>query len=178
MNRLILIPLLTLVVSLQMIGAAFAGFFGFGSDDKGKSGLDFNRGYDINTVATISGRVSSLPHEGDRGQLFLEVKSEAGPVEVNLGPASFWDKKGIPVHLNDELSVKGSKAQGQDGKAYILTQKIVNRSSGAQIDVRKERGDPIWAGTGASSMGQGRPAGGFMFQGGGMIRGGGGMMRH
>lgn len=169
-----ILPWALLLICL-FTGTASASFFGFGSDDKGKSGLDFNRGYDINTVATVSGRVTSLPHEGDRGQFLLEIRAGSESVNVSLGPGSFWEKKGIQVRLNDEITAKGSKAQGEDGKSYLLTQKLVNRTTGAQIELRSERGDPAWLGRG---LGQERSSGGMMFQGGGMMRSGGGMMRH
>lgn len=177
MSRVISTLFLALMINTVITGAAFAGFLGFGSDDKGKSGLDFNKGYDINTVATVSGRAASPPREGDRGQLFLEVRSGNGPVEVSLGPGSFWEKKGIPIRPNDEITVKGSKAQGQDGKTYLLTQKLVNKTTGSELELRSEKGDPVWSGRGSAGAGQGRFGGG-MFQGGGMMRGGGGMMRH
>jgi hypothetical protein len=160
-----------------LAGAASASFFGFGADEKGKSGLDFNRGYDVNTVATVSGRVTALPHEGDREQYVIEVKSGSESVNVSVGPGSFWEKKGIPIQLNDEVSAKGSKAQGEDGKAYLLTQKLVNRTTGSQLELRSENGEPVWPGRSAGGMGKERSSGGQGFQG-GMMRSGGGMMRH
>lgn len=85
MNRLILKFFLALVANFQMIGTASTGFLGFGSDDKGKSGLDFNRGYDINTVATVSGCVTSLPREGTAGSFSLSSGREPG--RWKLAPA-------------------------------------------------------------------------------------------
>jgi hypothetical protein len=162
-----------------LVGVASASFFGFGADEKGKSGLDFNRGYDVNTVATVSGRVTALPHQGDRDQYVIEVKSGTESVTVSVGPGAFWEKKGIPIQLNDEISAKGSKAQGQDGKSYLLTQKLMNRTTGGQLELRSEKGEPVWSGHGAGRLGQNRSLGGQGFRGGGMMRGGGGgMMRH
>jgi hypothetical protein len=154
-----------------LAGAAFAGFWG--SDDKGKSGLDFNHGYDVNTVGTVSGRAVSAPHPGEKGNILVEVRRGEETLNVSVGPQSFWEKKGIAIHPNDELSVKGSRAQGQDGKSYLLAQKLVNRTTGAQLDIRNEKGEPAWSGRGMTGS-----AGGMRNQGGGMMRGGGGgMMR-
>lgn len=175
-NRLSSILALVLALNGLLPGAASAGFFGFGSDEKGKSGLDFNRGYDINTVTTLSGRVVSSPHPGDREQYLIEVKSGSELVNVSVGPGSFWEKKGIPVRINDEISAKGSKAQGEDGKTYLLTQRLVNRTTGSQLELRGERGEPVWSGRSAAGIGLGQSSMGHMFRGGGFM--GGGMMRH
>lgn len=172
---------LTLILSLflsGLTGNASAGFLGFGSEEKGKTGLDFNRGYDINTVGIINGHVVSLPRAVENEQYAFEIQTGAGPVNVTVGPGSFWQKSGIAVRLNDEVSAKGAKAQGQDGKEYLLTQKLVNRTTGATVELRSDGGAPVWSGKNAGSSGfrsrDGRFGGGFM-RGGGMM--GGGMMR-
>ena len=164
-----------LILNTLLIGTVFAGFFD--SDDKGKSGLDFTGGYDINTVSTMSGQVISLPHSGEKESVIVEIKSGNQILNISVGPGPYWEKKGITINLNDELTVKGSKAQGQDGKTYVLPQKLVNRTTGAQVDLRSEKGEPVWSGRGMNSMRLERPAGGMRNQGGGMMRSGGGMMR-
>lgn len=157
-----------------MLGTAFAGFFG--SDEKGKSGLDFTSGYDINTVTTMSGRVISLPHPGEKENTIVEIKSGNESLNICLGPGSFWEKKGIAINVNDDLSVKGSKAQGQDGKSYVLARKLVNKSTGAQVDLRNDKGEPVWSGRNTSNTGMSSPLGGMRNQGGSMMRSGGGSM--
>jgi hypothetical protein len=164
-----------IILNSLLIGTVFAGLFS--SDDKGKSGLDFTGGYDINTVSTISGQVSSLPHSGEKENVIVEIKNGNQTLHISVGPASFWEKKGIPITLNDELTVKGSKAQGKDGKSYVLAQKLVNRTTGGQVDLRSEKGEPAWSGWSLGGMRQESPAGGMRNQGGGMMRSGGGMMR-
>lgn len=164
-----------LLISLQF-GTAFAGFFS--SDDKGKIGLDFNSGYDVNTVSTLSGRVLSLPHAVEKGNIIVVINSHNETLNISLGPESYWDKKGIAIKVNDDLSVKGSKAQGQDGKSYLLAQKLVNRTTGAQVDLRNEKGEPAWSGRGMTGSGSAGIGGSMRSIGGGMMRGGGGgMMR-
>jgi hypothetical protein len=175
-GRFSLICMMTFLLNCQLLGTAFAGFFG--SDDKGKSGLDFTGGYDVNTVTTMSGRVISLPHTGEKENIITEIKSGNESLTISLGPGSYWEKKGIVINVNDNLSVKGSKAQGKDGKTYVLTQKLVNKTTGAQVDLRNDKGEPVWPGRNTSNTQMGSPAGGMRSQGGGMMRGGGGgMMR-
>lgn len=158
--------------------SAHAGFgFGFGSDNWGKSGLDLNRGYDINTVTTVSGKVTALPRFIEKEQVIIEIKNGSDIVNVSVGPDSFWGANGIPVNLDDDLSAKGSLAQGKDGKTYLMAQKLTNRTTGSQVELRSERGISAWSG-GANSMRSGvRSGSGMRNSGGGMMRGGGGMMR-
>lgn len=161
--------------------SAYAGFgFGFGGDDAGKSGLDLNRGYDINTVATVTGRVASPPKSGEVG-VTVAIVSGGETVNLYVGPGSYWGKNGIPVHLNDDITAKGSKSQGKDGKNYLLTQKLVNRTTGAQVELRNEKGEAGWLSAEGHSTSTRDSRGGSMMRsgGGGMMRsgGGGGMMR-
>jgi hypothetical protein len=166
------------VVSLCLQqGTAFA-LFGFGSSEEGKSGLDFARGYDINTVTTVTGRVVSLPQPQEHAPTIIEISSGNDKLYVYVGPAAFWEKNGIPLHVNDELLVKGSKAQGRDGKVYVLTQKLTNRTTGTKLELRSEKGEPAWSGRGERSMHHEHNSGGMHHQGHDMMRGGGGMMRH
>ena len=103
-----------------------------------------------------------------------------------VGHSTYWDKNGIAVHINDDISAKGSKAQGKDGKTYLLGQKLVNRTTGVQVELRNENGDGAWTGASIpgttrmenSSHGQMNQGGGMMRSGGNIMRGGGGMMRH
>jgi hypothetical protein len=159
--------------------SARAGFFG---GDESKSGLDFTRGYDVNTVSTVSGRVISQPHPAEQENVVVEIRSGKDTLNVSVGPASYWEKQGIAISMNDELTVKGSKAQGKNGKTYLLAQKLVNRTTGAQLELRNDTGEAAWSGKAAGGTRSSGPAGsmggGMMRSGGGMMRGGGGgMMR-
>jgi hypothetical protein len=175
-GRFSLICTKAILLNFILLGTAFAGFFG--SDDKGKSGLDLNSGYDVNTVMTVSGKVTSTPHQIEKEHVVVEIRSGTDSFTVCAGPNAYWESKGIPISLNDELIVKGSKAQGQDGKTYLMAQKLTNNTTGAQVDLRSDKGTPAWSGRNMNVMGSGRTEGGMRNQGGGMMRGGGGgMMR-
>ena len=167
-SRFSSVMVVEIILNCLLNSAAFAGF-GFGGNE-GKSGLDFNNGYDVNTVMNVSGRVTSATRAVQNEHVFVEIKANGEIINLNIGPKSSWDKKEIPLHLNDEITAKGSRAQGKDGKTYLLVQKLTNRTNGASIVVRNERGEPAWSG-------QNAPSGG-MQRGGGMMRGSGGMMRH
>ncbi|MSM39416.1 MAG: DNA-binding protein [Geobacter sp.] len=171
MNKGRFSPIIPLAVFLNCLFAAtaFAGF-GFGSDDVGKSGLDFNRGYDINTVTTVSGRVVSAPRTNGNEHVFVEVRTDGEIISLSLGPKYSWVKKEFPLHPNDEIAARGSKAQGEDGKSYLMVQKLTNLTTGARMVVRNERGEPGWSARTAGSMMSNGPRGGMMW--------GGGMMRH
>jgi hypothetical protein len=181
-DRFFPIIILTVVLNWLLISTAFAGF-GFGGDDLGKSGLDFNKGYDVNTVTTVSGRVSSPPRTDGKEHVFVDVKAGGETISLSLGPKSIWEGKEIPLHPNDDITAKGSKAQGKDGKTYLMVQKLTNKTTGSQMALRNDRGGPAWSGRNTDGMMSNGPGGGMMrdggmMQGGGMMRGGGGMMRH
>jgi hypothetical protein len=160
-----------------LVATAFAGF-GFGGNDLGKSGLDFAKGYDVNTVTTVSGRVASPPQTGEKEQIFVEIKVGGETINLSLGPKSFWEKQGFRLRLNDDVTAKGAKAEGKDGKTYLITQKLINKTTSAQVVLRNDKGSPSWLGTMSNrpdgSMGN---QGGGIMRDGGMMRGGGGMMR-
>lgn len=175
-GRFFLIIFLAIILNGLLTGVVFAGFWD--GADIGKSGLDFNGGYDVNTVSTMSGRALSPPQSGEKGNVFVEIMSGNQISNISVGQRAYWEKKGIAINPNDELIVKGSRAQGRDGKSYVLAQKIVNRTTGGQVELRNEKGEPVWSGRSINGMRSDGPSGGMMRSGGGMMRSGGGMMRH
>ncbi|TWJ19761.1 DNA-binding protein [Geobacter argillaceus] len=174
-DRFFSVMMVVILLHHLMVTTVFAGF-GFGSDELGKSGLDFANGYDVNTVTTVSGRMGSNPQPGEKEQVFAEIKVGNETINLSLGPKNVWERKGVPLRTGDDITVKGSKAQGKDGKTYLLVEKLTNRTTGAQVVLRNERGGPAWIGRNASGAMSDSPSGGMM-QGGGMSRGGGMMRR-
>ena len=166
-----------LLFILLPAAVSFASFgFSFGGSDLGKSGLDFTNGYDVNTVTTVSGRVVSLPRTGEKEQVFLEIRVGAERINLGLGPGAYWEKHGIQLRLGDEVAAKGSRAQGQDGKTYLITQKLTNKTTGTRAVLRTDSGAPMGAMANRPGGFMGNQ-GGSMMRDGGMMRGGGGMMR-
>lgn len=153
-------------------------FWGFGDDrNVGKSGLDLERGYDINTVTTVTGRVVSILNPGERDNVMIEINSVNETVTLCVGPALYWDKHGIRINHNDIIEATGSKAQGKDGKIFLLTQKITNQTTGARAVPRSDKGDPAWMGKNSSNTRTERSSGRVGRQGNRMMRGNSGMIR-
>jgi len=160
-----------------MLGTAIAGFgFGLSGNNAGKSGLDFSGGYDVNTVTTVSGKVVTLPQPGEHEHTIIEIKTGKDRFNLYVGPVAFWEKNGIPVHINDTVSAKGSKAQGQDGKVYLIIRTLTNRTTGAKLELRNEQGEPLWSGRNQNTMRNMGSGGGMGHMGGRTMRGGRGMM--
>jgi hypothetical protein len=122
-------------------------FWWFGDDAvQERSGLDFNRGYDRNTETTVRGSVVSVePGEGS-GLVMIILKQGSGNLSVVAAPAWYWSDGGISVKPQDELVVTGSKAQGKDGKIYLISRVITNQSDSETVTLRDESGKPSWHG--------------------------------
>lgn len=135
--------------------SASAGWF-FGDDnDWSKSGLDNESGYDINTVVTIKGRVSEVKTDDSsdpHGPAQVVVEASGESVTLILGPKDFWQEKGVSIKNNDEITVRGSKAQGQNGKIYIFVQSLSLPVSETSVILRSNNGRPSWSGGGGSGQ--------------------------
>jgi hypothetical protein len=139
-------------ILLQADGAA--GFWGFG-DDRGKSGLDFDGGYDLNTVTTVRGKVVSVVTDRDRGHVTLIVRQGSNEIRVIAAPEWYWSDRGIPIRPEDEIEATGAKAQGKDGGMYLISRKITNRTTGDSVTLRADTGRPVWRGGGGRAGGRG-----------------------
>jgi hypothetical protein len=175
------VALSTVTICILTVNLSFG--FSFGGDEIGKCGLDLNSGYDINTVTTVTGKVVSLPQALDKSGVIFAIKSASDTIYLYVGSGTYWDKNGTAIRLNDEITVKGSKTVGKDGKTYLLARILSNRTTNSQVLLRNEKGDPGWHGADVTSGNQGgdmmRNGGNMMRSGsGGMMRSGGGMMRH
>lgn len=116
-----------------------------------KSGLDLSQGYDQNTVISLSGAVVSIDLGGGKDPALAVVQTAAETVTLVLGPRDFWQEKGIPLKPGDSVSVRGSKAQGQDGVVYLMVQTIAKPGKTPndlqETTLRTRIGRPAWAGT-------------------------------
>src|ERR1039457_786255 len=169
--------ILLVIMSIGTSGLIYSpaqAFFGFGNDNSSKIGLDLVRGYDVNTVTTIIGQVVSTPHVIETGHVIIEIQKDHEIINLCVGPYSYWDINGIKLNMNDNITAKGSNAQGKDGKSYVLIQKISNRTTGKQVVLRNEKGEPVWPGGEMVSMKSSSDAEGM---GGVMMHGGSGMLR-
>jgi hypothetical protein len=154
-----------------LIGGSFpvsnaVAFWGFG-EEKGESGLDFEHGYDLNTVTTVKGKVISVESADGSGPVTITMARGKEIIHAVAAPKWFWFDRGISIKPGDELKVVGAKAQGKDGEMYVISREIANITSGEEAVIRDKSGRPAWKGGGR--MGRG--------SGGGMQRGFGGGRR-
>jgi len=149
---------------LLLAGTADA-FWGFG-DTRGsdKSGLDLERGYDRNTVVKISGSVAVPPRPLAGGLVVVELNIQNERMVVVLGPAWYLQDDNLDWKIGDQVNVRGSLAQGKDGRTYLLSQQV-GIPGGATIGLRDENGNPFWAG-GLRGGQQGGGSGGQIQRGG------------
>ena len=111
-----LAPALALCLVLLTVGSSQAFWpFGSGGSDGG-SGLDLDKGYDVNTVTTVKGKVLAINLQEGGGPLLIELRSSVGALFVVAGPRWFWKENGIPVLVGDELTGRGSLTEGKDGQ--------------------------------------------------------------
>ena len=155
----------TAVLLLAPAGTADA-FWGFGdSGQQDRSGLDLERGYDRNTVVKVSGPVAVPPRPVAGGLIAVDLNLPGEQIVVVLGPAWYLQDDNLDWKIGDQVTVRGSLAQGKDGRTYLLSQRI-SAPGGATIELRGENGSPSWSG----GLRGGQPGGG---SGGQMQRGGG-----
>jgi len=148
---------LLLGLALFLPLSAEASWWG-GGDDRRELNLEL--GYDANTVITVNGRIVAIPSDVTHSQVQAEVETAAGRLLVVLGPRSYWAEHGIDLRVGDEVTVRGSKAQGKDGNIYLLAQTVNETTRGQEVTLRSDAGQPVWAATGMgthSGRGIGRP---------------------
>lgn len=123
------------------------------------SGIVYPGGYDLNTVGDIQGKISGL------------VIPESGPVQLTLigeketyiilaSPGWYWKDKNITLSEGTEVSVRGSKSLGKDGKLYIIAQEIRITGSKKTLAFRNESGKALWS-SGSQTGRTGSKSGGF-----------------
>lgn len=111
-----------------------------------KSGLDLQQGYDRNTVVALSGTLVHVDLDTADGPVVAVIKTDSETVSLVLGPREFWDKQGLSLNPGEQISVRGSKAQGQDGRVYLLVQSMHTPGTGREVVLRNPSGRPAWSG--------------------------------
>ena len=144
-TRFSLIYLLALAVCLILPYRADA-FWGFssGGTSSNTSGLNLVQGYDRNTVSTITGRVVS-PISPSVDPVTLDLQNSTELVTVVIGPRWYLQDDAINWKAGDQITVRGARAVGKDGKTYLLAQWLTS-PDGSQLTVRSDTGRPAWSG--------------------------------
>lgn len=155
-GRFFFTALFLFVIHFSSVTNALA-FWGFGGDASGeRSGLDFNGGYDRNTETTVKGAVVSVETGQSGGPVLFGVRQPGGEVvHVVAAPQWFWSDRGIDVNPDDMLEATGSKAQGKDGKIYLISRTITNHTDKETVTLRDEDGRPEWRGGSRGKHGAG-----------------------
>lgn len=130
-----------LSLSLTLAGLATAAF-GQGTSRGGGP-------YNPSTETTMRGTVDSVKEVPSLGRaaagLHLVLNAASGPIEVEVGPASFVKSKNITFTKGDALTVIGSKVT-VTGQEVLIARAI---TKGDQVlTLRDEKGFPLWSGRG------------------------------
>lgn len=112
----------------------------------GQGGPNESRKYDLSTVTTVHGTVQEVTqHPGRRGGtgIHLLVKTETGPIEVHVGPASYVTKQQFAFSAGESVEVTGSRVK-IGGTDTILAREV--RKDGKTLVLRNAQGIPNWRG--------------------------------
>jgi DNA/RNA endonuclease YhcR with UshA esterase domain len=108
--------------------------------------------YDPATETTVKGTVGdvkTLPSSGrGGGGLHLVLVGGDGPVEIDVGPASFVSSKNVAFAKGDVLTVVGSKI-AREGAEVVIAREITKGDR--VLTLRDANGLPLW-----SARGRGR----------------------
>ncbi len=104
--------------------------------------------YDTSTETNIKGTVEDVIHpqsSGRRGTMgvHLMVKTDAGTIEVHLGPASYVTEQGFTFAKGDAVEVAGSKVT-IDNPAVVMPRE--GETDGKTLTLRDKTARPKGAG--------------------------------
>jgi len=134
-----------IALTALLVSSPTEAFWGIGTSRSAtQSGLDLVQGYDRNTVVTVSGHVAAVP---DASTELVTVELAAGTehLTVVLSPRWYLQDDNMDWKVGDQLTVRGARAQGRDGRNYLLAQQITV-PGGGQLMLRSASGQPAWSG--------------------------------
>jgi len=138
---LVLVTLPITVVMAKPGGGPMHGSQGWGP------GGDYHRMYDPATVVSVSGEVIAYeqfsPAKGMGNGVHLKLKTDAGEIDIHLGPSWYIENQDIQFSIKDKITVKGSKVTFENKPAIIAAEV----TKGDQVlKLRDDNGFPVWAG--------------------------------
>jgi hypothetical protein len=119
---------------------------------QGPKGGGMGPRYDKTTETTVTGTVDEVQsHQGRGGGtgLHLALKTEAGVLNVHVGPTTWLTEHNYAFSKGDVLQVTGSKVQMNGGDAFIARE---IRKGDAIMTLRTADGVPLWSGGGARTQ--------------------------
>lgn len=110
-------------------------------------GGQYGRLYTPQTVETISGEVVKVermtPRRGMSGGVHVLLQTATETVSVHLGPRWFLENQDMPLALQDQVEVRGSRITF-DGKPAIIAAEV--KKGDHTLKLRDEQGIPVWSG--------------------------------
>lgn len=131
------------------VAALSVGVMGQSQRDWGANSR-YNQAYDSKNIVTFSGRVTGIIDTSDSKDIAspsetILVKTPKGGISsVDLGPSWFINHQAERIHMNDEVTVTGSKVK-VDGRYYVLAAKLSRERS--VVWMRQKDGSPLWVAT-------------------------------
>jgi DNA/RNA endonuclease YhcR with UshA esterase domain len=104
------------------------------------------RNYDPSTETTVRGTVEQVKQVSGRhgwNGTHLMLKTEAGTVEVHVGPSSYITAQGFSFAQGYEVEVLGSKVKFGDSEALIARE---IKHGDKMLVLRDAQGIPRWSG--------------------------------
>ena len=130
------------VSAMALVAVVLAGA-PIGAQGKG-AGMGMPR-YDTATESTVKGTVEAVtPHQGRGGGtgLHLSVKTDAGSLDVHVGPTAWLTQQQYAFAERDAVEMIGSRVT-IDGKDAFLAREI--RKGDVTMTLRDANGLPRWS---------------------------------
>jgi hypothetical protein len=110
-----------------------------------ESGIHYPGGFDLNTVGEVQGKVAHCSRP-EKGPVRFQLATDRELYTVLTSPHWYWHENQVKISEGIEVSVRGSKSFGRDGKLYIVAQELRIPSSGQYFVFRGKDGTPLWKG--------------------------------
>jgi DNA/RNA endonuclease YhcR with UshA esterase domain len=102
--------------------------------------------YDPATEVTVTGvvqEVKQVSRPGARGGTHLTLDTDAGALDIHVGPSAFLEKRGFTFAKGDQIEVTGSKVK-YEGADAVIAREI--KKGDKTLTLRNAQGIPAWSG--------------------------------
>jgi DNA/RNA endonuclease YhcR with UshA esterase domain len=111
-----------------------------------KGGPQGSPRYEPSAEVTVKGTVKDIKQyqsgRGWRTGQHMTLTTEAGDLDVHLGPSDFWKKNGFALTKGDALEVTGSKTK-VDNTDVLLAREV--KKGDKAVTLRNAQGVPAWS---------------------------------
>ena len=102
--------------------------------------------YDPKTEATVKGTVEEIKDYPSGGGWHtgrhVTLKTDAGSLDVHLGPTDYWKKHGVELAKGDSIEVTGSKHKVDETESMIAREVKKGEKT---VTLRNAQGVPAWS---------------------------------